>query len=275
MVVRSRTDVKAGHRLTISYVPLNVPLLLRQRKLREEKYFRCRCPRCLDSGEADSELGAVSCRCGGLLRPPLDPDYDLSPSMKGVSDDGDFQCRDCGAKLSVGSAASLMERALADCEEAAAATALFRESNLERLRELCKHFSGVMVPVFARYLYDVRLGIFLTRLWRFGDAPLHTCPKEVALEVEDTLSRALPVAQRILPGTDPELCDILGALGKARVILLRFCGPANRMPALQEAARNISEAEKQARRCFGEDCPKRNELQKLAVFLREKLPGKV
>eukprot|EP00927_Polykrikos_kofoidii_P062832 TRINITY_DN57626_c0_g1_i1.p1 TRINITY_DN57626_c0_g1~~TRINITY_DN57626_c0_g1_i1.p1 ORF type:complete len:624 (+),score=59.66 TRINITY_DN57626_c0_g1_i1:91-1962(+) len=275
IVLRSRSTLKPGMPLSISYVPVDQPLFLRQRNLRGDKCFRCGCDRCRDPTECGSDLAALRCGCGGLLKPPItNADYDLAVAgvepEEGTPREGssDFSCAICGVTLPVEVAFRMTEEAASVWLEAASAAAIGGSEaaeSLERLRRRCGRQRGS--AVFVAYLCDVELALTIAK--HYDGSRLAVCPEGEARAAEAAGLRALEVAKQVLPDYDAQLMRIQSGIAKARLVLLRFCRPAERSNAFRETFRTLLLAADQARVCFGRSSRKHRELSELAAELRQ------
>ena len=73
LVLETRRPVRAGEELTITYCCTMLATPSRQTKLLTSKGFQCRCERCRDPGERETQTGGISCtKCSqGVLLPHL------------------------------------------------------------------------------------------------------------------------------------------------------------------------------------------------------------
>lgn len=82
VTMRAGRDIKKGEHLSIMYTHMLWGTQMRQEHLWTNKYFRCKCERCLDPTELGTNISALRCigdigtRCGGTLLPqnPIDLD---------------------------------------------------------------------------------------------------------------------------------------------------------------------------------------------------------
>ena len=75
LVLETRRHVTAGEELTITYCCTLLATPARQAKLLASKGFQCRCERCQDPGEGQTNTGGIKCsKCGeGVILPVLRP----------------------------------------------------------------------------------------------------------------------------------------------------------------------------------------------------------
>lgn len=281
VVLRCRAKVKKDEHLSITYVPLDQPLIRRQRQLILEKCFSCGCRRCQDPSEINSDLAALRCKCGGLLCPPAqNACYFLSAIPKAVGTNicaeqdaaaTSYSCR-CGATLSVSMSTQHLDSAAAALQEAVAAASNGGPGQLDRLRELrrrCDREPGG--AVFAAYLCDVHLGALLVRSWEASALLGQGAAEVAAREALKVQTRALEIAKLILPSRDPQLQQIWNGIAKCRLVLLRSCKPLEMHSATEETLRSFLQAAEQARVCFGVDSRRHQELKVLAEEMRKSL----
>ncbi|XP_076048727.1 SET domain-containing protein SmydA-8-like isoform X2 [Oratosquilla oratoria] len=87
MYVRTSTDLKKGDQMYITYAGTATPLWQRQEYLKEVHYFHCRCSRCSDSSELNTNFSMPRCNeCRAFF---------LQPSTEAPEED--WTCARCGA----------------------------------------------------------------------------------------------------------------------------------------------------------------------------------
>ncbi|XP_021947997.2 SET domain-containing protein SmydA-8 [Folsomia candida] len=195
--LRAAVPIKTGESVNFLYTEATLPTSERRRKLKDNKYFLCGCPRCMDSSELGTYFSSPKCTEKNCTDGNLLPTYNLQTM------DVSWCCELCSSKKSPEFVHSLLakvdkETSLVDQDDSF--------SSIEKLIKIINKYSGVVLHPNNFKIHDIendvlqRVSFLLmqhsrARKNQFGSNEIKWATKLVELS-----RKSLSISDKIWPG---------------------------------------------------------------------------
>jgi hypothetical protein len=181
MTVLASVPIKKNNQIKFNYGREHDPTLTRQAVLLENKFFSCRCERCLDPTELGSHTSSLRCRppCDGSMVPgdPLAPDV--------------WRCDRCAAERPAGEVKQLLDGVAADMEQ-------LDRNDLRAVRKLLVQHTGLLHRNHGM-MVDIKQMI-ISGLGRMPGFLMHELKESDHKEKIVLCNEVLTVLNRVDPG---------------------------------------------------------------------------